>query len=399
MEQKDIDSLLGQVSQKAAESIKSELTTRDTKIAELETKSAKVESLEAAMRAQGEEITNLKAANATPKDMSTGGQIKAWQEANKESLDKIKAGHKGVTLEPLQLKVAGTMMLSTTALSPVAYYAAQGAEVNDLIRKQPTFWDTIAKGRTNLPAFPWINKTNKQGNAAFIGEGVLKPLASFDLVTETSVPKKVAERMKMSTEILYDIPSFETLVRQELEYEVKTAANAAVLTGVSSSTNPAGILTLAPLYTLTGVTTKNPTNADAIRAAIAQLNSLGNTGPYTIFLNPVDAANMEMEKAVTAGVYQDPGFATDGYKTIAGARVIEDNGIPVGKFLVGDMSKYKIMMYQDFHVEFGWENDDFSKNLVTAIGEMRFHQFMSANNVTAFVADTFANVKTAITAV
>ena len=45
----------------------------------------------------------------------------------------------------------------------------------------------------------------------------------------------------------------------------------------------------------------------------------------------------------------------------------------------------------------GWENDDFTKNLVTILGEKRMLAYIKSQYKTAFVADTFANVITAIT--
>jgi len=78
--------------------------------------------------------------------------------------------------------------------------------------------------------------------------------------------------------------------------------------------------------------------------------------------------------------------------------VIEDNNIAAGYLLIGDMTRYKILMFQDFFVRWGFDSDDFSKNLVTMIAEMRFHQTFGANDAGAFIYDTFANIKTAIAA-
>jgi len=349
------------------------------------------------LKAQGEAIAALGEKGKDNQPKSVGEQIRAWQEANKEALDKIKAGTKA-DLEPLVIRAVTSPMLKTTqAANPVPYYLDMGATVNDLIRNKPTFWNRLAKGRTSLSSFPWVNKTNKQGNAAFIGEGVLKPLASFDLVAEVSNAKKVAEAMKMSTELLYDVEGFETMVENELRYEVEMAANTASLTGVASSTSPAGVTTIASPYSLTTIKTPNPNNSDAVRAAKAQLITLNFDRDIVAFVNPIDAANMDLAKANDSGVYMLPPFTTADGRVIAGVPVVEDNNIAVGYLLIGDMSKYKILMYQDFFIAWGWENDDFRKNLVTVLGEMRFHQYSSANWAGAFIYDTFANIKTALT--
>lgn len=355
------------------------------------------EGIRSILKAQGAAIAALNEKGADKdKIKSMSDQIRAWQEENKESLEKIKNGI-NAELKPMQIRAAATMTLAANAIAPVPYYAANGAPIYDLIRNKPTFWDRLRKGRTGLPAFPWINKTNKQGNAEFIGEGVLKPLASFELTPEVSNPKKVAERMKASTELLYDVDSMETMIRQELEYEVMMAANAAVLTGVASSTSPAGVTTIASAYTLTTIKTPNPNNMDAVRAAKAQLTSLNFDRDIVAFMNPIDIANMDLSKATDSGVYMLPPFTSAENTSIKGVPVIEDNNIAVGNLLIGDMSKYQVLMYQDFFIAWGWENDDFSKNLITVIGEMRFHQYSSANWAGAFIYDTFANIKTALT--
>ena len=354
--------------------------------------------LQDAVKTMAAEIDKVKTTRTEEeKPLSLRAQIEDWQKRNQESLDKIKNGTR-VDLPVMHLRAPATMTIGTS-LNGSAYLpnvqVAPG--VVDLVRNQPTFWDYLRKGRTNANPYVWVNKVNKEGNAQFIGEGVLKPLASFQLETETSNPKKAAERMKVSTELLNDSEGIETMIRDELRYEVEMAANTAVLTGVASATSPAGITTLASAYTLTSIQTPNPNNADAIRAAIAQLRSLNFTQNIVAFVNPIDAANMDLSKAVDSGVYMLPPFTTADGRRIAGVPVIEDNNIAVGYLLIGDMSKYRILIHQDFFIAWGWENDDFSKNLVTVIGEIRFHQFMSSNHVGAFIYDTFANIKTAIT--
>ena len=46
----------------------------------------------------------------------------------------------------------------------------------------------------------------------------------------------------------------------------------------------------------------------------------------------------------------------------------------------------------------GWENDDFSKNIVTVLAEKRLMAYIKAQYKTAFVKDTFATVIEGITA-
>jgi HK97 family phage major capsid protein len=354
----------------------------------------------AIIKKQGEEINEMKTrAAAQPQDMSVRAQVEAWAEQNKEQIEKIKKGERpNESLKPMQLRAPITMTVGAS-LGGSAYLpnvqVAPG--VVDLVRTQPTFWDRLVKGRTKANPYVWVNKKNKQGAATFIGEGIAKPPASFELETESSNPKKVAETMKVSTELLFDVDAMYSMIENELRFEVMTAANTAVLTGVNSSTVPAGVTTLAVPYSLITIKTTNPTEADAIRACIAQLKVFNFDSGIVAFVNPIDGANMDLAKGVTGGAYLLPPFVSADGRRIGNVLVIEDNNIAQGNLLIGDMSKYKISMYQDFFVNWGWENDDFTKNLVTVIGEMRFHQYFSSNHEGAFIYDTFSNIKTAIT--
>lgn len=339
---------------------------------------------------QGVEITKLKNLGRAPENVSVRAQVEEWVTKNKGLIDNIKSGQKQ-DLPEFKIKAAATMLESThfggsTYLPNVQVLPGY----IDLVRVQPTFWGRLLKPATKANPLVWVNKYNKQGNAAFTTEGNLKSQASFELQTESSVPRKVTEYMKVSTEMLSDVDYLTGMITQELQYEVDIASNTAALTGTGVAPQPKGVTLYAAAYTLAtivGVTA--PNNSDAIRAAIAQLRSTNFTGKLTAYVNPVDAAQMDLSKTLTGQYANMVNLKLD-------CDVIEDNNIAVGYLLIGDMSKYHIQMYQDFFVQWGWENQDFTKNLITVIGERRFHQWVSSNETGAFIYDTFANIRAAI---
>lgn len=342
-------------------------------------------------------VASKKEEGTAKKPTSLRESIQQFVDGNRDKIEAVLRGEQ-VPLPEFRAPVTMTITATNSGSSPFLPNAGGiNGSINDLVRKRPTFWTRLTKGRTNLNPYVWANKTNKQGNAQFIGEGVLKPLASFEITTETSVAKKVAERFRVSTELLNDVDGIQSLIENEARFEVETAANTATLTGTASSTSPAGVTTIASGYTLTTIETENPNNFDAIRAAIAQLVSLNFDRDIVAFVNPIDAANMELSKA-SDGHYVLPPFTSSDGQTIKGVTVIEDNNIAVGFLLIGDMTRYKILMVEEFVIRWGLDSDDFSKNLITMIAEMRFHQFASANDAGAFIYDSFADIKTAIAA-
>lgn len=364
---------------------------------------------------QGLEIQRLqnklnKINDDKPQDMSTRGQIKRWLEsrATKDESDETTVAdlvrtavvdRKKVELPPLQLRaVASPMTVATVNSGSSPFIGSYQVEpgINELVRAQPVFWDYITKGRTNAATYYWINKANPQGAAAFIGPGVSKPGISFSLVQEASNAKKIADSAKTTTELLQDIDGMATFIEQELKYQVMIKVNNVLMTSAGSSTEPTGIQNLSSTYTLTSIHTENPNYMDAIRAAVAQLRSGWLQGAVTVFINSIDAANMDLSKASDSGVYLLPPFVTSDGRKIAGATIVEDNNVEVGYFQAAMLQYYRILIYKDFTVSWGWENDDFTKNLVTAVGEMRLHQFFNDQYSGAFLYDSFANVQAAI---
>lgn len=355
------------------------------------------------LKKQGEELVKLQeklAAEKTKQDeFSVRAQIEKWRAENADSIKRVKEGAKNVSLTPLEVRVVASPMTPANSLtSTVSQYNAFitsleiAPGVVDLIRVRPTFWDYIKKGATSAVNYAWVNKKNPQGAAGFIAPGVAKPGISFELASELSAAKKIAESMKIATELLEDVPGMTTLINQELAYALKSKINTTLIgSQAATSTLPEGLQHMSVAYTLAGVQTANANNWDAIHAVVAQLTAGNFPGRPTVFVNPVDYANMKLTKAISEGQLFAP--------TPPDADIVVDNNIPVGYFQAVLLDLYRILIYKDYTVTFGWENDDFTKNLVTVIGEVRLHQFYSANHAGFAVYDTFDNVKAAITTV
>ena len=350
---------------------------------------------------QGEAITKLNQnINKAEEFMSVRSQVAKWQGDNKEAIAKIKSGSRA-ELPAFEYRSAdspmtpATVNTNTITINPAAAIR-NGAPVIDLLRAAPTFWDYITKGSTNLETYPWVNKKVPAGSgeAGFIGPGVAKPGVSFTFEVEKSNAKKIAVSMKLATELLDDIDGMTSYVQNELEYQLKIKLNSVLMTGALSSTLPAGIQTFSLGFTTSGLLVNNPNNWDAARAVVAQLRAAYITGPVLIFMNPIDMANMEMDKANTNGNYSGINA-----RPITGATIIEDNNIPVGFIQAFAADALKTLIYKPFVMKFGWEDDDFTKNLVTVIAEMRLHSFHSDNYAAAFVYDDLADIKSQISAV
>jgi HK97 family phage major capsid protein len=380
---------------KKYDELKAKVDAFDTEINDLEDHEERKRKLDA-----NQTPKQYRSGDGEPKeDMSIRGQVAAWQKRNADAVKKLKSGQRA-ELEPFEVRAANSPMTPANTTSDTVSFSAgsvirMGGEVFDIHRTQPTFFDYLPKGRTGLENLPWVNKKvpASSGAAAFIGPGVAKPGTSFTFEVENSNAKKIAVSMKLATELLDDIDGMTTFVQAELAYQLKIKANTELMSGTLSSTNPAGVQTFSLGFTTSGLSTVNPNNWDCCRAVVAQIRKAFIDGQIVIFMNPIDTANMDMEKAVSQGTYMGLNI-----RQVPGAIIVEDYNISAGYIQAVVVDCLKTIMYKDFMLKFGWENDDFTKNLVTAIAEMRFHSYHSENDAAAFVYDDLADIKSQIAA-
>lgn len=344
----------------------------------------KLESIEKALKEQGVALSLIKG-GAPQKQETLEMQIKAFVE-DKDNIEAAKK-HQPVSRE-LHLKDAALM---TTANAKPAIDVLN-VEVDRTIHAAPeevnAIYPRLVKGSTASPNITWVNRVDPEGGAAFVEEGALKPLKDWNYETETSVAKKVAVSCKVSTEMLSDAPFMRAEIDRLLRADLMAKVDEKLLTGTGASGEIKGITVGAAGYTTSELDDKvdNPNYADAIRAAILQLRMLNYT-PNILFINPVDKAMIDLTKDTT-GRY----ISAELLAVIRGLTIIETTRIEKGKFLLMDSSKWMVRPYEALRLEYGWENDDFRKNLVTVIAEMRLHSYHSEVDNGSIVYADFATV-------
>jgi hypothetical protein len=353
---------------------------------------------------QGQEITDLKnRVNDGGKDMSIRAQCIRWMESNKDAIAKYKDGtSKSMPELQIDLRFAGDILQTRDANSPMtpANTMPNGTTyitrfevdptVNNPLRPNPTLWDALSKGRTGSETYAWVNKKPTEGAAAFIAPGVYKPAVSFTIESEFSRAKKIAANEKMAMELLDDIDGFVSWVETELRYQLDIKLNEAVSTGVSSSTAISGLTTLSqPFPEMSGCEAEKANIWDAISACVDVLRARFLSGPIVCRIHPIDLGNAKRTKANNQGqLFVAP---------VTGATILEDYTQTRGTITVFAVNYYKLLIYKAFMMKWGWENDDFTKNLVTVIGELRLHQFVSDQYINEFaITDTLDNIIAAI---
>jgi len=379
----------------------------ETAIAQLkEMLGADEKGIRSILKKIGDEVQTMKMkGNGPAQGLSVRSQVEAWMTTNKTQIEKVLSGESR-DLPTLSIRAAVSPMLPASTISDTVTLNAadvirMGQPVFDVRRVKPTLWDLIAKGSTKLLTFPWVNKKRPAdtGSADFIAPGVAKPGISFTLEVEQSAPKKIGVSMKMATELLTDVDGFTSYVQAELKYDLDKKVNSILMsTQAATGTYPAGLRNFSVGYTLSGISVVNPSISDALRAVVTQLRVNFIDEAIIMAINPIDLANMEMTKDKN-DQYVLPPFVSSNGQVVAGATLVEDNNVTVGNVFAFAPGALKTLIYEAFFIKWGLENDDLTKNLITVIGETRFHQFHSENDAQAFVYDDFADIRSQIASV
>lgn len=294
----------------------------------------------------------------------------------------------------------------TSDATPDNYAASNATMVSDYIRDQIFVEQYLSVGSTDQPSIPYVDETAGEGDAAMVAEGGLKPLIDADYNVKYSTAKKVAGRMKASEEALSDFKWLQGKLTGTLKRKHDIARQNNILTGDGLGANLLGIASLATAFNPTMLGTLADTfpvagqvgaanNYDVIAAMINAVitQSEGTFIPNVVFVNNIDLLSLKLEKD-SQGRY----LFKDIDRNIDGVQVVAQPSLPSGEFIIGDLKNVQLENVWGYTVRFGWENDDFSKNMITMIGESRLHLYISENDKRGIIKGTFADVKAGLNA-
>lgn len=265
--------------------------------------------------------------------------------------------------------------------------------------RQPLFRSIVNVGTIRGNKVTWVNKEAAEGGAGMTAEGAAKSQMSWTYTEESADVKKITAYVKVSKESLDDLDFLRSEINTDLREAIELKLDEQVSSGTGTGQNLKGILTYAPAFNVTGTSFAgavfNANRLDVLRTAIALVKK-NRFNPNYVVISPMDGALMDLEKG-TDGHYILPPFVTADGTRIAGVLVIENEAIAEGNFLVGDFTKSNLRIREEININIGYENDDFTKNLVTILAEMRAVHYIKKHHVPAFVKGTFATAITAIT--
>jgi HK97 family phage major capsid protein len=370
---------------------KAELIQVLSQVKDLETKGEEVSTLKSNIEEVALRILELETKGVpsnTPETLSSllsekAEELKAMKEKSGASVQ-------------ITLKAVGTMALSTNTTGQIPQ-AEREAGITRIVRRNPFILELVNVGTIMSNVWEWVEQKNVEGGAAMTAEGAAKSQADFDLVVASANVKKVTAYIKITKEMLDDVQLMRSEIDQELTELINLKIDDQLLNGTGLTVNLTGIVTNATAWAAGAfaLAIPTPTRWDVLRTAINQVR-VNLFEPTYIVLHPTDVTAMELSKA-SDGQYIMPPFAALDGTIVSGIRVVANTGVTLDKFLVGDFSKAGVRFKEGLTINVGYENDDFTKNLVTILAEARLVQRVKSNHYGAFVYGDFSDAITALT--
>lgn len=205
-------------------------------------------------------------------------------------------------------------------------------------------------------------------NAGMVAEGALKPQSDIQFTLETVPLRVIAHHVKASRQVLEDVPQLMGLIDTELRYGLALKEESQLLYGDGTDQNLDGMVTQAAAFAAP-ITVTQPNMIDTLGLAILQA-SLTDVPVDGIVIHPSDWWAMRLLKNADGEyILGDP--QSQVAPGLFGLPVVPTQAMGAGDFLVGGFSAQTLYDRWSARVEVGFVEDDFTRNLVTVLGEER----------------------------
>ena len=291
--------------------------------------------------------------------------------ADSDAVKQLQADPRGVKQAKLEIKANITS--ATTGANGSAGALIPQHRLGGIIappNRHLTVRDLLMAGTTSSNAITYMRETGFTNNAAIQqNEGDKKAQSDIKFDEQTVNVATLAHFFKASRQILDDEQQLASHINGRLIYGLKLVEEQQLLNGDGLSGNLKGIITQATAFNDKATMAKY-TNIDQLRLAMLQA-VLAEYPASGHVLNPIDWAKIELAKDDSARyiIGNPQGAATP---TLWGLPAVATQAMQAGKFLTGafDLGA-QIFDRQDSTVMVGFENDDFTRNLVTILAEER----------------------------
>lgn len=323
---------------------------------------------------------------------------------NAEKIASIRKAGSGT----IELEVDKAVIEVANATLPVAAPALQGVQVAPPSRanfRTAVINSMVTTIPTTQASYAYTETLPLNGDFGFVAEKGTKPNIDMKFETRYASPLKVAAHMILTEEAVQDIPNLQAVAYDFLRQKHDLKKEKGLLLGDGISPNPKGATVYGRAFSAgsLALAVTAPNFMDVVNACITDIYTTHNFTdemPYManlVLVNPNDFFTQLVAAKDLNGLPLYPSASLFNQVQLGGVTIMPHEDIVAGKIFVADLSKYNTTDYMGYTVKIGWINDDFIKNQFCIVGESRFHAFVKKLDEQAFIYDTIATIKTAIT--
>lgn len=239
------------------------------------------------------------------------------------------------------------------------------------------------------------DRVNEDGDAEFIAEGALKPLADADWSTTKHPIKEVAVRWKFTKRLMMHAPAVVQDFQEHAMELVEQKIDDQLLEGTGLTVNLSGLQTLASAFIVpTGLAGyyQAPNIYDVVMAMATRIRLSNFRGQITAILNTVWMAKMAGIKDAENRYIVAPFVSPDGTR-VGSVNIVFSNKIGDDAILIGDLKKFNVVFAENIMYDEGYENDDFSKNLVSRKLEAFLGTYIKASDAGSILLGDIADIQ------
>lgn len=262
----------------------------------------------------------------------------------------------------LRVEVKAASDPVTTASGRAIMWGGMGAPQGGVLGLQNGLPQRRVEGVTAVEYSRFTGTEGAAAQQASEGADKAQMRPTFSLITQTAMT--IAAYTKVSRQALADVAEVSSVVNTVLRRSIDTALDVALCSGATGFSG--GYEGLATAYTSL-VYTALP---DAVSEGVATMQQAGFS-PNVVFLNPADWLAATVARGTANDHYLSGSYLGALPSEMRGLRVVLSPSVDAGKALVADTAHSELVFVGGFAFEAAYAGDDFTKNLLTLLAEIR----------------------------
>lgn len=276
-----------------------------------------------------------------------------------------------------QLKARALVSTADASAGTLIDPAYVGLLAGGLVRP-PKLRDLLTRIPVASDHVEYVREASRVAAAAPVAEATattgasgLKPEGGVTFAKVTEAIRTIALWVPATTRVIADAPQLRAYIDEYLDADLQTELEDQIVAGDGVGESFTGIMNTTGTQTLAAPIAP-ASQLDNLRKAITLVRLNARSEPSGVVLNPTDAQNIDLLKRNDeANNFAGPGPYSLGATRLWGVPVVETDAMAVGTALVGDFSKAVLFDRQSIAITLGTINDQFVRNLVTVLGEIR----------------------------